>query len=162
MSTNLNLNRCHLRMWGDLPNQGQLSWDSTSYHKRRKQWSSKKHLFNDYKAQITIVSWLKQQLRRTDSRGQPGLQVGRRRTFWQSDKTQRRSRCKSAISSVSKTIKLSHPPLQPNTLYLKLSHFFLQFLLHIWTYKHLILSNDIPCCDVDFPFLDLRQKGQTP
>ena len=92
---------CHMRMWGDLPNQGQLSWDSTSYHKRRKQWSSKKHLFNDYKAQITMVSWLKQQLRRTDSRGQPGLQVGRRRTFWQSDKTQRRSRCTQTPQTVS-------------------------------------------------------------
>ena len=61
----------------------------------------KKHPFYCYKAQITIVGWLKQQLRRTDYRGQPGLQVGRRRTFWQSDKTQRRSRCMSMRSNVT-------------------------------------------------------------
>ena len=60
----------------------------------------KKHPFYCYKAQITIVGWLKQQLRRTDSRGQPGLQVGKGRSSWQLDKLQPRWRCMSTGSNV--------------------------------------------------------------
>ena len=57
-------------MWGDLPNQGQLSWDSTSYHKRRKQWSSKKHLFlllqgTNYNRRLTQAVAKKDWLSRT-------------------------------------------------------------------------------------------------
>ena len=53
----------------------------------------KKHPFYCYKAQLQFVGWLKQQLRRTDYRGQPGLQVGKGRSSWQLDKLQPRWRC---------------------------------------------------------------------
>ena len=60
----------------------------------------KKHPFYCYKAQLQFVGWLKQQLRRTDYRGRPGLQVGKGRSSWQLDKLQPRWRCMSTGSNV--------------------------------------------------------------
>ena len=53
-------------MKGDLTNQGQFLEDPTSFHKEETQWSSKKQLFNDFWAQITMASRHKQLQRRTD------------------------------------------------------------------------------------------------
>ena len=68
--------------------------------------SVKKHPFYCYKAQLQFVGWLKQHLRRTDFRGQPGPQVEKRRASWQSDKSQPRSRC--ILFSSSSSPSLSH------------------------------------------------------
>ena len=62
-------------------------------HPKENNDPAKKHPFYCYKAQLQFVGWLKQHLRRTDFRGQPGPQVEKRRASWQSDKSQPRSRC---------------------------------------------------------------------
>ena len=64
------------------------------YILRNEKIQLKNTTFYCYKAQLQFVGWLKQHLRRTDFRGQPGPQVEKRRASWQSDKSQPRSRCR--------------------------------------------------------------------